>query len=113
MQLQVSQYFNFCHAKNNTPGLTVNVLPQWGIEQEFQSFFPASQGCISAHLILMCRMKIHTCSQRKQEQLHSPVGEPGQVTPALQHQRRVEPAMAETGGEEAVRTCRSLLPQHS
>lgn len=73
----------------------------------------SSQGCISAHLILMCRMKIHTCSQRKQEQLHSPVGEPGQVTPALQHQRRVEPAMAETGGEEAVRTCRSLLPQHS
>lgn len=36
-----------------TPGLTVKVgklIPHWGNEQEFQTLFPASQGCIPASL---------------------------------------------------------------
>lgn len=54
---------SFLSCNKYTPGLTVNVLPPWDNEQEFQSLFPVSWGCISAYPILMCRMKIHTCSR--------------------------------------------------
>lgn len=74
---------------------------------------------------LMRRMKIHSCIPPPDGQRdpggapspspgaaaapHSPVGEPRQVTPALQHQRRVEPPVAESRrGDEAVKDPQQL-----